>query len=97
MAENKDNPVTSVVKKVGQTANATLDTAGKLASHAITDVGKVGQSAERAATGVGTGAIHVVGKVGGEAGGLAKDAVMKTATIPHDVIKSAESGKPSKK
>jgi hypothetical protein len=96
MAEKKDNPVTSVVKEVGQTGGATVDTAGKLASHAITDVGKVGQSAERAATAVGTGAIHGVGKVAGEAGGLAKDAVMNTATIPHDVIKSAESGKPSK-
>jgi hypothetical protein len=96
MAEKKDNPVTSVVKEGGQTADATLDTAGKMASHGITDVGKVGQSAERAATGLGTGAVHGVGKVGGEAGGLAKEAVMNTATVPHDVIKSAETGKPSK-
>jgi hypothetical protein len=96
MTEKKDNPVTSVVKEVGQTADATVDTAGKFASHTVTDVGKVGQSAERAATSVGTGAVHGVGKVGGEAGNLAKDAVMKAATIPHDVIKSAESGKPSK-
>jgi len=92
----KDNPITSVVKEGGQTANATVDTAGKLASHTATDIGKVGTSAERAVTGVGTGAIDGVGKVGGAAGGLAKDAVMNAATIPHDVIKSAESGKPSK-
>jgi len=92
----KDNPVTTLVKEGGQTADATVDATGKLASHVITDVGKVGQSAEHAVVGVGTGAIAGVGKVGGEAGDLAKKAVMNTATIPHDVIKSAESGKPSK-
>jgi hypothetical protein len=96
MAETKDNPLTSVVKEGGQTANATVDTVGKLASHTATDAGKVGQSAERAAAGVGTGAIGAVGKVGGAAGGLAKDAAMNAATVPHDVIKSAESGTPSK-
>lgn len=96
MTETKDNPLTSVVKEGGQTANATVDTAGKLASHTATDIGKAGQSAERAATGIGTGAIGGVGKVGGAAGGLAKDAVMNAATVPHDVIKSAETGKPSK-
>ena len=70
----KDNPITSVVKEGGQTADATVDAAGKLATHTV----------------------KAVGKVGGEAGGLAKEAVMNASTIPHDVIKSAESGKPSK-
>jgi hypothetical protein len=96
MTEKKDNPVTTLVKEGGQTADATVDATGKLASHTLTDVGKVGQSAERAATGIGTGAIDGVGKMGGAAGGLAKDAVTNAATLPHDVIKSAETGKPSK-
>jgi hypothetical protein len=96
MPENKDNPVTTLVKEGGETANATVDATGKLASHVVKDVGKVAESTEHAVAGVGTGAIHGVGKVGGAAGGLAKDAVMNTATIPHDVIKSAKSGEPSK-
>jgi hypothetical protein len=96
MTQKKDNPATVLVKEGGQTANATVDATGKLASHAVTDVGKVGQSAEHAATGIGTGAIGGVGKIAGAAGGLAKDGVMTAATIPHDIVKSAESGKASK-
>ena len=96
MPDKKDNPVTTIVKEGGETADATVDATGKLASHVVKDVGKAAESTERAAVGVGTGAIDGVGKVGGEAGGLAKKTVMNTATIPHDVIKSAESGKPSK-
>ena len=70
----KDNPITSVVKEGGQTADAAVDSTAKLASHIVA----------------------AAGKVGGEAGGLAKEAVMNASTIPHDVIKSAQSGKPSK-
>jgi hypothetical protein len=94
--DKKDNPISSLVKEGGETADATVDTIGKTGSNVITETGKVGQSAERAVTGVGTGAIKTVGKVGGAAGGLAKDATMEAATIPHDLAKSATSGKPSK-
>ena len=94
--DKKDNPISSLVKEGGETADATVDTIGKTGSNVITETGKVGQSAERAVTGIGTGAVKTVGKVGGAAGGLAKDATMEAATIPHDIAKSATSGKPSK-
>ena len=92
----KDNPVTSVVKEGGETANATVDVVGKTASNAFEETGKTVGSAERAVTDVGTGAIRGVGKMGGEAGGLAKKAVTNTAALPHDIIKSAKTGEPQK-
>ena len=92
----KDNPVTSVVKEGGETANATVDVVGKTASNAFEETGKTIVSGERAVTNVGTGAIRGVGKMGGEAGGLAKKAVTNTAALPHDIIKSAKTGEPQK-
>ena len=92
----KDNPVTSVVKEGGRTVDATVDVVGKTGSNAVTETGKTVESAERAVTGVGTGAIRGVGKMGGEAGGLAKKAVTNTAALPHDIIKSVKTGEPEK-
>jgi len=92
----KDNPVIGAVKESGRTADATVDVVGKTGSNVVTETGKTVQSAERAVTGVGTGAIHGVGKMGGEAGGLAKKAVTNTAALPHDIIKSAKTGEPEK-
>jgi hypothetical protein len=92
----KDNPVIGAVKESGRTADATVDVVGKTGSNVVTETGKTVQSAERAVTGVGTGAIRGVGKMGGEAGGLAKKAVTNTAALPHDIIKSAKTGEPEK-
>ena len=94
--DKKDNPVISVVKEGGRTADATVDVVGKTGSNAVTETGKTIGSAERAVTNVGTGAIRGVGKMGGEAGGLAKKAVTNTAALPHDIIKSAKTGEPQK-
>jgi len=92
----KDNPVIGAVKESGRTADATVDVVGKTGSNVVTETGKTVQSAERAVTGVGTGAIRGVGKMGGEAGGLAKKAVTNTAALPHDIVKSAKTGEPEK-
>src|SRR6266568_3740354 len=51
----------------------------------VKEGGKTVGSAERAATGVGTGAIHGVRKVGEEAGDLARDGAMGTLDAVDDV------------
>lgn len=96
MPENKPNPVTKLVKEGGETADATIDTAGKLASGTITNTGKVIRSGEHAVTGVAVDAVEGVGEVGGEVGGLAKKAATNIAATPHDIIKSAATGTPQK-
>ena len=85
MADKKENPVIKTVKEGGKTADAAVDTVGKTASNALTETGETVGSAERAATGVGTGAIQGVRKVGEEAGDLARDGAMGTLDAVDDV------------
>jgi len=92
--KNKDNPVTRVAKEGGETADATVKEAGKLAGDTMTTAGKTVESGERAVTGVAREGIRDVGKIGGEAGGVAKKAAENVAATPHDVAKSAWTGKP---
>jgi hypothetical protein len=95
MAEkNQDNPVTKGVKEGGETAEATVTEAGKLGGSTLTAAGKTVESGEHAVTGVASEGIRDVRKVGGEAGGMAKDAAENIAATPHDVAKSAWTGKP---
>ena len=94
MGKKKENPVTRGVKEGGETADATVKEAGKLAGETMTAAGKTVESGERAVTGVASEGIRDVGKVGGEAGGLAKDAAENIAATPRDVAKSAWTGKP---
>jgi hypothetical protein len=91
---DKENPITQGVKSGGDTADATVKEAGKLAGDTMTAAGKTIESGERAATSVVGEGIRDVGKVGGEAGGLAKGAAENIAATPHDVAKSAWTGKP---
>ncbi|MEP7004267.1 MAG: hypothetical protein ABI888_06975 [Chloroflexota bacterium] len=92
----KQNPVSHAVKEVGQVADTTVKEAGTIGGDIIGETGKLGVSAEHAVTNVGSGAIHGVDKMGSEAGSLGKKAVENVAALPHDVIKSAETGKPAK-
>ena len=96
MPENKQNPVTTLIKEGGETADATMDTAGKLASGTITNAEKVIRSGEHAVTHVAVDAVKGVGEVGGEVGGLAKKTATNVAATPHDIIKSAATGTPQK-
>jgi hypothetical protein len=97
MADKKENPITRGMEAGGETADATVKEAGKLAGDTMTSAGKTIQSGERAATGVASEGLRDVGKVGGEAGGMAKDAAENIAATPHDVAKSAWTGKPESK
>ncbi|HEX9437983.1 MAG TPA: hypothetical protein VGA16_12610 [Candidatus Limnocylindria bacterium] len=95
MAEKeRDNPVTKTVKEAGETADATVEETGKVAGGAMTTAGKTVEAGERAVTGVASEGIRDIRKVGGEAGGLAKDAAENIAATPRDVAKSAWTGKP---
>ena len=91
---DKENMVSKGVKAGGDTADDTVKEAGKLAGDTMKTAGKTIESGERAATGVVSEGIHDVGKVGGEAGGLAKDAAENIAATPHDIGKAAWTGKP---
>ncbi len=91
---DKENLVTKGVKAGGDTADETVKEAGKLAGDTMKTAGKTVESGERAAAGVAGEGIRDVGKVGGEAGGLAKDAAENIAATPHDIGKAAWTGKP---
>ena len=91
---DKENPVTKGVKAGGDTADETVKETGKLAGDTMKTAGKTVESGERAAAGVASEGIRDVGKVGGEAGGLAKDAAENVAATPHDIGKAAWTGKP---
>ena len=91
---DKENLISKGVKAGGDTADETVKEAGKLAGDTMKTAGKTIESGERAATGVVSEGIHDVGKVGGQAGGLAKDAAENIAATPHDVAKAAWTGKP---
>jgi len=92
--KDKENPVERAVKAGGDTADTTVKEAGKLAGDTMTTAGKTVESGERAVTGVTTEGIRDVGKISGEAGGLAKKGAENIAATPHDVAKSAWTGKP---
>jgi hypothetical protein len=93
--KDKDkNPVTRAVEETGETADATVKEAGKFAGDTMTTAGKTVQSGERAVTGVATEGIRDVDKIGSEAGGLAKKGAENIAATPHDLAKSAWTGKP---
>ena len=94
MDKKKENPVTHGMKEGGETADAAVKEAGKLAGDTMTTAGKTVESGERAVTGVATEGIRDAGKIGGEAGGLAKKAAENVAATPHDIAKSAWTGKP---
>ena len=91
---DKENPVTKGVKAGGDTADEAVKETGKLAGDTMKTAGKTIESGERAAAGVASEGIRDVGKVGGEAGGLAKDAAENIAATPHDIGKAAWTGKP---
>jgi hypothetical protein len=94
MADKHENPVTHGVKEGGETADATVKETGKLAGSAMTTAGKTVESGEHAVTGVAREGIRDVGKVGGDAGHVAKDAAENVAAAPHDIGKAAWTGKP---
>ncbi len=94
MEKKKENPVSHTVKEGGETADTTVKEAGKLAGDTMTTAGKTVEAGERSVTGVAREGIRDVGVVGGEAGGLAKKAAENVAATPHDVAKSAWTGKP---
>jgi hypothetical protein len=89
-----ENPVTHTVKEGGETADATVKEAGKLAGDTMTAAGKTVESGERAVTGVAREGLRDVDEVGSKAGGMAKKAAENIAATPHDVAKSAWTGKP---
>jgi hypothetical protein len=92
--DKRDNPIEKGVKAGGETVDETVKEAGKLAGDTMTTGGKTIQSGERAVTGVAREGIRDVGKVGGEAGGVAKKAVENVAAEPKDIMDSAKTGKP---
>jgi len=94
MKDKKENPVTHVVKEGGETADATVKETGKLAGDTMTAAGRTVQSGERAVTGVAHEGLRDVDKIGSQAGGMAKKAAENVAATPHDVAKSAWTGKP---
>ncbi len=83
--KKQENPLTRTVKSGGETADATIKEAGKLAGGAMTTAGKTVESGERAVTGVASEGIRDVGKVGGEAGGLAKDTAKGTLDAADEI------------
>jgi hypothetical protein len=83
--KNKENPVTRTVKAGGETADATVKEAGKMAGGAMATAGKTIESGERAATGVASEGIRDVRKLGGEAGDLAKDAAEGTLDAADEI------------
>ena len=90
---DKENMVSKGIKAGGDTADETVKESGKLAGDTMKTAGKTIQSGEHAATGVASEGIRDVGKVGGEAGGLAKNAAENVAATPHDMGKAAWTGK----
>ena len=95
MAENKkDNPIERGVKETGETAGTTIKEAGKLAGGAMATAGKTVETGEHAVTGVVDEGLDDVNKIGSKAGGMAKKAAENVAATPHDVVKSAWTGKP---
>jgi hypothetical protein len=97
VGDKKENLVSRGIKEGGETADETVKEAGKLAGDAMTTAGKTIESGERAATGVASEGLHDVGKVGGEAGAMAKKGAEEIAAAPHDIAKSAWTGKPESK
>ena len=73
---------------------ATIKEAGKLAGGAMATAGKTVETGEHAVTGVVDEGLDDVNKIGSKAGGMAKKAAENVAATPHDVVKSAWTGKP---
>lgn len=96
MTDKNQNPIERTIKGAGDTADTTVDTAAKVGSNVITESGKVIKSTEHAVGGVAEEGLDDIDDVASKAGGMAKKAAENTAALPHDLYKSATTGKPEK-
>jgi hypothetical protein len=95
----------ATVKEAGKLAGDTMTTAGKtvqsgeravtgVAREGIRDVRTVGGEAGGVAKGAVEGTLDAADEIGSKGGSMAKKAAENIAATPHDVAKSAWTGKP---
>jgi hypothetical protein len=105
--EEGGETVDATIKETGKVAGGAMTTAGKtvesgeravtgVASEGIRDVKKVGGEAGDLAKDTAKGTLDAADEISSKAGGIAKKDVENVAAMPHDVIKSAKTGKPEK-
>jgi NTP pyrophosphatase (non-canonical NTP hydrolase) len=95
----------ATIKETGKLAGSAMTTAGKtvesgeravtgVASEGIRDVRKVGGEAGDLAKDTAKGTLDAADEIASKGGGMAKKAAENIAATPHDVAKSAWTGKP---